>query len=457
MNSADLDHHVALARSTMSKKPAEYDIESLHVGGYPYWDEEKKKSVPAVAIVFPLLQRLGTKRHNVILACTSPGEYSIWCGDNFIENKNTKVPAEDRISQAVDAMPAVEPDTASTLMSELHGVVGASAPCHFWTHFNRTGKLCKHCAQVLTEKASDLPNYLSELDERFESDILGISNMVLASSSTLELARDIRKVPLLLAGEKGWGKTHEARELVDLLDAQLIVVQGHENVEAQDLTGYTTRYGNDMVWKDGRLAQAFRSAAKGNKVLLLLDELLRIPGRQLSVLLSALAPSAGHYELATGRIVDVEDGIGNEETLRCSVNNLFVVATTNIGVKYAVDPMDPALQERFLLIIKSLEVEKLRSTVLEFASGKGFVGAETIAENAVKFFHSMTTLKSHSLAADVPNPRTMIRAVHMADTEEEIGACVSKQILTWVSLDVEGQPVPEQLDAVNKAIRKVWP
>jgi hypothetical protein len=51
----------------------------------------------------------------------------------------------------------------------------------------------------------------------------------------------------------------------------------------------------------------------------------------------------------------------------------------------------------------------------------------------------------------------MIRAVHLADSEAEVGAGVTKQILTWVALDVEGQPVPEQLDAVGKAIRKVWP
>jgi hypothetical protein len=119
--------------------------------------------------------------------------------------------------------------------------------------------------------------------------------------------------------------------------------------------------------------------------------------------------------------------------------------------------MDPALQERFLLIIRATEVEKLRSTVFEFASGKGFTGAETIAENAVKFFTSMVLLKSHGMASDVPNPRTMIRAVHLADSESEIGSCVTKQILTWVGLDVEGNPVPEQLDAVSKAIRKVWP
>lgn len=237
-------------------------------------------------------------------------------------------------------------------------------------------------------------------------------------------------------------------------DAELVEVHGHEGVESAEFTGHTVRYGHDMVWKDGRLSEAFRKASKGQSILLLPDELLPVPQRQLTVLLSALAPHDGKYHLATGRIVNVTDGIGTEETLVCPVGNLMVIATTNVGVKYAIDPMDPALQERFMVVRKELDVTVLRASVNEFATAKGF--STDVAAKCVAFFKAMTALVPNGLVNDVPNPRTMLRAVDLSKTDGDMKRSVLKQILTWVARDIEGKPVPEQVDAVRKAVNSVW-
>jgi MoxR-like ATPase len=455
MNSMELTNFVRTARTAVASKPREYTVDKQIAGMYPHWDDDTSECKPASVEVFSMVEPTGKKGHNVVLAYLGPDNYSIWCGDNFLELGTTKMPPEDRIAMAVAEMPSVDNATATALLGELRGTVDKSTACGFWRDFKNKGTLCKHCNQLLVLKESELPSIKRSLQERFESVMnnapMATSELVLPENA---FAKMVMKTPILLEGEKGWGKTREARVLAEALNARLVEVQGHESVEAADLTGYTVRHGHDMVWKDGRLSQAFRLAAKGEKIVLLLDELLRIPQRQLSVLLSALSPYKGNYYLATGRIVDVVDGIGSEETIVCPVENLYVVGTTNVGAQYAVDAMDPALQERFLLIRKAIDVAILKSAVLEKATEKGFT--PSVADKCVEFFKAMAALRPNSLVADVPNPRTMVRAVHLSDTEADMKASVMAQALTWVGRDVEGNPIPEQEEAVIKAINKVW-
>ena len=452
MNQADIIDFANDA--VLSGKGKEYNISVEGDGAYPYWDEETSEAKPAIAAFFTMSEPTGTKGHNVVLACTGKDNFAIWCGDNFIENKPTKIPVEDRIKMAVDEMPGANVREATSLLGQLRGVAAESTGCHFWVNFKKNGTLCKHCNRLLALKRTELPTMLRQLQEQFDATILGQTSDDSSPEMVSELEEDIRKVPILLEGEKGWGKTRAARVLAVRLDAELVEVHGHEGVESADLTGHTVRHGHDMVWKDGRLSEAFRKASKGQSILLLLDELLRVPQRQLTVLLSALAPHDGKYHLATGRIVNVTDGIGTEETLVCPVENLMVIATTNVGVKYTVDPMDPALQERFMLVRQELDVAVLRESVNEFATAKGF--SADVATKCVAFFKAMKALVPNGLVNDVPNPRTMLRAVDLSKTEGDMKRSVLKQILTWVARDVEGAPVPEQVDAVRKAVNSIW-
>lgn len=452
MNKHEIINFASSAETVVKKHGTDYHLISETQGPYPYWNAEDSRGLPSVVKIFEMKQNAGIKRHNVVVGCSGVGDYFIWCGDNFIEGGNTKPSAEVRIIGAAKELSGRF--DAESLMTQLRGKFSQSDMCHFWANYNKTGTLCKHCNQLLVHKQLHILEILQELDENFE---ILMDDNAKATEVTLPDAwfeKMATKVPVLLEGEKGWGKTREARIFAETVGAKLIEIQGHESVEAADLTGYTVRHGHDMVWKDGRLSQAFRLAAKGVKTCLLIDEALRIPQRQLSVLLSALSPHKGHYYLSTGRIVDVTEGIGSEETIACPVENLYVFATTNIGAQYAVDVMDPALQERFLLRRKYPDVAILKTAVLAAAAEKGF--SDSVADKCVAFFDAMNSLKPHGLVTDTPNPRTMVRAVHLSDNESDMRESITAQILTWVGRDVDGNPVQEQLDAVLKAVKKVW-
>jgi MoxR-like ATPase len=452
MNHAEFMSFVSAAPSKMAGKGYDYSCDRESEGAYPFWDGDASECRPSIARAFVMKENGGSKIHNVVIACTQPGDFFIWCGDNFLEGGTCKPPALERIDMAAQELTSLS--NAGVLMAEMGSKFQKSTGCHFWQHYKTNNALCKHCNQLLVQKTSAISDILDSLENRYKSTFLGQSPATEVSMPADAFARTVMKVPVLIEGEKGWGKTREAKMLTDTLGVKLIEIQGHEGLESSDLTGHVTRHGHDMVWKDGRLSQAFRLASKGTKVLVLIDEMLRVPQRQLSVLLSALAPHDGNYYLSTNRIIDVVDGIGSEETLVCPVDNLYVVATTNVGGQYSVEVCDPALQERFLLVRKYADVGIIKSAVLAAATAKGF--SAKVADQCVAFYEAMKALKPNNLVADIPNVRTMLRAVHLSDKEADMKESVRAQVLTWVGRTVDGEPVQEQVDAVLKAVEKVW-
>ena len=293
-----------------------------------------------------------------------------------------------------------------------------------------------------------------------------------------ELKRFAFKIPVLVEGDRGSGKTYEAFEYAKSLDIEPSFVGGHAGIESIDLLGCLVPYAGQenkiedtsvsaadffsgdyqmkvsskdrLIWKDGPIAEAFRKAQSGKKAILIIDELLRIPQRELNILLTALSPIQGKYNLRTGRIVEVVNGVAREEVLSCDTRDLFVLATTNVGGQYAVDTIDPALAERFIVVRKDTEVDTLIDILKNKAEEKGF--NETLAEKAGLFLNRMTDAKEQGLIAEVPTLRTLSRAFDLAEQEDEVKDYILAQKLLWVDRDVYGKPVKEQIELVERIV-----
>ena len=299
-----------------------------------------------------------------------------------------------------------------------------------------------------------------------------------------ELKRFAFKIPVLVEGDRGSGKTYEAFEYAKSLNIEPSFVGGHAGIESIDLLGCLVPYAgqenklqdtsvsaadffsgdyqmkvssnssNSLIWKDGPIAEAFRKAQNGEKSILIIDELLRIPQRELNILLTALSPVHGKYNLRTGRILEVIDGVAREEVLSCDTQNLFVLATTNVGGQYAVDTIDPALAERFIVLRKDTEFDTLVSILKQKAREKGF--NETLAEKAGLFLNRMTDAKEQGLIEEVPTLRTLSRAFDLAEKEDEVKDYIFDQHLLWVARDVYGKPDKEQIRCIKKIIEDIF-
>lgn len=311
-----------------------------------------------------------------------------------------------------------------------------------------------------------------------------------------ELKKFAFKIPVLIEGDRGSGKTYEAFAFAKSLGIEPSFVGGHAGIESIDLLGCLVPYAgqeskvedtsvsaadffsgdyqmkisstnsNRLVWKDGPIAEAFRKAQNGKKSILIIDEFLRIPQRELNILLTALTPMGGEYDekeqmivgakyyLRTGRILEVIDGVAREEVLSCDTRNLFILVTTNVGGQYAVDSIDPALAERFIVVRKDTEFDTLVSILKEKAREKSF--NETLAEKAGLFLNRMTDAKEQGLIAEVPTLRTLSRAFDLAETEEEVKEYILTQKLLWVDRDVYGKPVKEQTEVIKNLLESYF-
>lgn len=299
-----------------------------------------------------------------------------------------------------------------------------------------------------------------------------------------ELKRFAFKIPVLVEGDRGSGKTYEAFEYAKNLNIEPSFVGGHAGIESIDLLGCLVPYAgqenkiedtsvsaadffsgdyqmkvssnssNSLIWKDGPIAEAFRKAQSGEKAVLIIDELLRIPQRELNILLTALSPVHGKYNLRTGRILEVIDGVAKEEVLSCDTRDLFVLATTNVGGQYAVDTIDPALAERFIVLRKDTEFDTLVSILKQKAREKGF--NETLAEKAGLFLNRMTDAKEQGLIEEVPTLRTLSRAFDLAEKEDEVKDYIFDQHLLWVARDVYGKPDKEEIRCIKKIIEDIF-
>ena len=205
-----------------------------------------------------------------------------------------------------------------------------------------------------------------------------------------------------------------------------------------------------MVWKDGGLTEAIRRA-KQEKTILIIDELLRIPNRELNILLSALTPLRGEYHLRTGRMVKAENGIGAEETLSCPVENLFVIATTNVGGQFSVDAVDPALAERFVVIRKDTTNKDLTEILGKKIADKGF--SKEALEHIIKFYDIMQNALIQELVEYTPTLRTLARSIELADEEKDIAIFLYKQSLLWVRRNIQGKIVMEEQEFIEQALR----
>ena len=430
-----------------------------NASAYPFLDLDGVAVRPATATVYHMekIERGTAKIHTVVLAYAE-GDFYCYCGDSYLEGRMRKrgLSPDDRRRKAASAVHATNSENADVVMASLFGIAEENTGCNFWSRWRSGQCLCKHTHTVLRqlERNGELEMRLDTLVQTYDTLMRGEATSASLGwlDETALVDRLAFRRPTLFEGDRGSGKTVTVRSYAKKHGLPLVPVDGNEGLEATDLLGMFVPSGaNGFVWKDGRLSEAFRLAQKG-KVVLLIDELLRIPVRQLSVLLSALSPFDGKYGVNTGRIIDGTAGIGREERLECPIENLCVFATTNIGGKFAVDRPDPALIERFMILRKDTTASNVEERSGEDLTQKGY--DPRIALKLKNFFIKMQQLVQQGMAEEAPTLRTICGAIALADNQQEIPRWLEQSALLWVGRDITGSPVVEQLEAVRKLIAK---
>lgn len=373
-------------------------------------------------------------------------EWGFWCGDAFLEGR----------SRATS--PILFPEGFLLDQTEVlngidfqEGIVTTpSTKCDFWD-----SRSCVHTDAALAWLFTN-PHVLEGIESLWASAMPVAKTSVAAPSNwgvpTSYIFTTAQK-PVLLMGDRGAGKTHFGRSVAEDTSAVFVEVGLHEDVKASYLLGkLLPAPGGGFAWVDGPLTRAFRQAARGKRVLLLLDELLRTPQEQLSILLTALSPYKGKYTLATSRVVGYdEDGVGEEEVLHCDVDKLAVIATTNVGAHFVVGEIDPALMERFVVFKMDTTEEKLRFVLANTCESRALPLG--LVDKLIAFWKGANALVQNGQLQLAPTLRVLTRALERVSKASELKESLLAEHLQWCALDSDGQIVEAHYKSLESLIK----
>ena len=461
----DIQDFVAEAERNREGPHPGYSVKDMGTHWNVFCDRTTAECWPCITKVFRVVGTDASKPHSVIISLSIDPETGVeavtgWCGDSFFEGRLTTPERQRRLRDAVAwSTSFCTGCDAALLTRNLESGYGQggykSAGCNFWARKDSGG--CKHYRMALLRvKEDDLIEMRDAFVQAIGVATAGSERQAVDKVSALRSTAFV--APALIIGPPASGKTHSVREYAESIDAHYIEYGCHDGSETTDLLGITVPYKGGWVWKDGPVSEAFRKAALGQRVVLLLDELLRMPREQRSALLTAFGEYKGNYTLRTGRIVSECDGVGQEETLRCKVQSLFLVGTTNAGSQFGIEDMDGALKSRFRLMYFAASEATIDETIDAALDEKGWDDEErTWAKQVLMDLMKKSELgvKSAALTAAL-DLRAIKRIIASSATTAKLEWSAGGESLQCAGLSKDGTIIPEQEAFFAAMVKKVF-
>lgn len=472
--------------NTEAEYHPDYTIIDSQILPYPFKDLDTKEIRFSVAHIIKLENKTDDSKNHTALLAYDGNEFFFWCGDNFID-KTTSISLAAGSKMVAEAATKVKSNegTATRLMNGLFHSYEKSSGCRFWASWKSKGTICRHVKHLL--KVVDVENFIPVLEKEYDEYMDTSAKPTTSSSDDIaKMHRYAFKKHVLFTGRRGFGKTFGAYQYLDdqkIPSKNIFEVGGFEGLESIDLLGQnipfvkeikkekksvklvannsfssedSTEHIQDLVWMDGALTAAFRNASKGIKTVLLIDELLRIPSRELSILIASLTPdNKGFFTLRTRRILGLDkDGCGIEEVIKVKKENLWVVATTNIGSGYDVDDVDLALYDRFMIIHKAPVRSVIKTIIENEIKTKKY--KTSLVSKLMEFYDKVEKYKKSSEVAHEVNTRHLTEAIEFSLDENDVGAVLKDMSLKWIDRNLDGEPDEVQNKLIHKTIDSIW-
>lgn len=209
------------------------------------------------------------------------------------------------------------------------------------------------------------------------------------------------KLPVMLKGPTGCGKTRFVEAMAYKLGRPLITVACHEDLSATDLVGRFLIEGDETVWHDGPLTTAVRHGA-----ICYLDEI--VEARKDTIVLI-------HPLTDDRRILPIEK-LGK---LLNAPEDFMLVISYNPGYQSVLKDLKQSTRQRFL----SLEFDYPNADAeTKIVSHEGGIN-EATARDLVKIGEKVRNLKGHGLEEGVSTRLLVYAAQMIARGVEPVTAC----------------------------------
>ena len=223
-----------------------------------------------------------------------------------------------------------------------------------------------------------------------------------------------RRLPVMLKGPTGCGKTRFVEHMAWRLGRPLITVACHDDLSASDLTGRYIIRGNDTVWLDGPLALATRAGA-----ICYLDEIIEARTDTI-VVIHPLTDDRRLLPLdKTGEIVEAAAGFQ-------------LVISYNPGYQHALKDLKPSTRQRFVALEFDFPPASIEADIVAHEGGVD----RSTAVGLVTVTNRLRQLGDQGLA-EVPSTRLIVATARLVASEIPIRTACRTALLGPLTDDAD--------------------
>src|SRR6187551_3520367 len=187
------------------------------------------------------------------------------------------------------------------------------------------------------------------------------------------------RMPVMLKGPTGCGKTRFIQHMAFRLGRPLITVACHEDLTAADLVGRYLLKGQDTVWVDGPLTAGVKHGA-----IVYLDEVVEAR-KDTTVIIHPLTDDRRVLPIEKkGQIVE-------------AVDDFLLVISYNPGYQSVLKDLKQSTKQRFMAIEFTYPPREIETNVIEREAGV----APDVAQRLVRLGEKVRNLRNHGLEEGV--------------------------------------------------------
>jgi nitric oxide reductase NorQ protein len=187
------------------------------------------------------------------------------------------------------------------------------------------------------------------------------------------------RLPVMLKGPTGCGKTRFVQYMAYKLGRPLITVACHEDLTASDLVGRYLLKGQDTVWMDGPLTAGVKHGA-----IVYLDEVVEAR-KDTTVIIHPLSDDR--------RVLPIE----KKGQILEAADEFMLVISYNPGYQSVLKDLKQSTKQRFMAIEFDYPAPDIETTVVEREAGV----SRDLAASLVKLGGKVRNLKNHGLEEGV--------------------------------------------------------
>jgi nitric oxide reductase NorQ protein len=184
-----------------------------------------------------------------------------------------------------------------------------------------------------------------------------------------------QRMPVMLTGPTGCGKTRFVEHMGTLLDRPVVTISCHDDLTSSDLVGRFMVSGGDVVWNDGPLTRAVKDGA-----ICYLDEVVEARHDSLAILHSLTDHRRALFLDRAGKVVKAPD-------------SFMLVCSYNPAYRSSLKELKPSFRQRFVTLAMDYLPPEREAEVLVKEAGidlpvaERLVNCATSIRNADDVFH----------------------------------------------------------------------